>query len=695
VCEVFVYCVSPKTYEKTSIMKSLLFLIPALVSATNPVDQVLSLLQKLYDTVVKDGEVEQKQFEDFADWCEDQAKERQFEIKTAKGQVESLKAMIEKSSADIEAANSRIGDLSQNIGANQADLKAATEIREKENATFKAEERELVQTVDTLRRAQQVISREMQKGQSFAQIPESFKDLTNSLKVIMDAAIFSSQDKGKLQAFMQQGEEGVDAPVAAAYENHSSGIMDTLADLQEKAEGSLAEARKTEVNSRHAFELLRQSLQDELKVQNDSLSNTKKQLAASSEVKATAEGDLAATMKDLNEDESYLKELSRNCQKRAVDAEVSQKSRAEELKALADAKKIIAEATGGATKRQYALVQISATSKTGDLYEQVEKKIKIMGRKDNSSMLVQLAGQIRAAVSMNTDPFAKVKGLIKDMVQRLITEAAEEASHKAFCDKETADNEAKRNKLQASENKLSTRIEKATAGVATLKQQVSELQAALANIAKSQKKMDAQRAGEHEEFVKAHADFTQGVEGIRSALKILREYYQAEGSALVQEPTTSVHAASADSGNGIISMLEIAESDFARSVAEAQAAEDDAVEVYEETTKENQVSTATKKAAAEGKVQETARLEQVISDATSDRDGVQEELNAVLEYLEKLRPQCTTEPESYEDRKARRESEIEGLKSALNILENETAFVQEADRSSKPAFLARQQLAIA
>merc|ERR1719430_2626168 len=142
-------------------------------------------------------------------------------------------------------------------------------------------------------------------------------------------------------------------------------------------------------------------------------------------------------------------------------------------------------------------------------------------------------------------------------------------------------------------------------------------------------------------------------------------------------------------------MLEIAESDFARSVAEAQAAEDDATSVYEETTKENQVSTATKKAAAEGKVQESSRLEQLISDATSDRDGVQEELNAVLEYLEKLRPQCTTEPESYEDRKARRESEIEGLKSALNILENETAFVQEADRSSKPAFLARQQLAIA
>jgi len=158
---------------------------------------------------------------------------------------------------------------------------------------------------------------------------------------------------------------------------------------------------------------------------------------------------------------------------------------------------------------------------------------------------------------------------------------------------------------------------------------------------------------------------------------VLRDYYQTEGASFVQEPATSTHSGSADSGNGIISILEIAESDFARSLAEANASEDDAVDIHEKTTQDNQVSTATKKAAVEGKTQEAARLEQAISDHTSDRSGVQEELDAVTEYLEKLRPQCTQEPESYEDRKARRENEIEGLKTALDVLENETAFVQE------------------
>lgn len=305
---------------------------------------------------------------------------------------------------------------------------------------------------------------------------------------------------------------------------------------------------------------------------------------------------------------------------------------------------------------------------------------------------MQLSGQIRATVSMNKDAFAKVKGLIQDMIKKLVEDAQAEASHKAFCDKETSENEAKRNKLQAESDKLAARLEKAQAGVASLKQQIADLNKAVADIAKSQQKMDAMRADEHAEYLKAKADFEQGVTGIRGALKVLRDYYAGEGdAAFLQAPATSTHSKSSDSGNGIISLLEVAESDFSRSLAEANAAEEDAVNQYEKTSQENKVSTATKKTSAEGKVQESARLEQLITDASSDKDSVQEELSAVQEYLEKLRPQCTTEPESYEDRKARREHEIEGLKNALQILENETALLQTGSKK----YLRRVQSVIA
>lgn len=668
----------------------LLFLYPSLILAekANPVGRVLDLLSKLYNTVVADGEVEQKQFEKFAEWCEDQSKNRQNEIETGERQESDLKASIEKANADISVLNARIDEISKTVSANEHDLKGATDIRAKEHETFKKEEAKLADTVSTLRRAQQVLSRQLSHGGSFAQASQAFKDLTSSLKVIMDASIFSTTNTKQLKAFLQGGseEEGVDAPEVRAYESHSNGILDILADMQDKAEGMLDETRKTEVNARHAYELLAQSLKNELSVQNEDLSATKTQLFSASEEKGASEGSLSTTQKDLAEDRKYVKELSVNCQQRAVDAEISQKSREEELKALAEARKIIEESVGGAAGRQYrGFLQVNSNQvaqKSDEVFEHVAQKIKALGKEEHNFMLTQLAGQIRSAVSMNADPFEKVKGLIKEMITRLLVQANEEATHKAFCDKETSKNEAKRNKLQAEVNKLTTRIEAATVGATRLKQEIAELQAAISDISKSQKNIDEMRAGEHNEFIKAKADFEQGLEGIRGALRLLREYYQNGGASLLQTeqkatPTTSTHSKNIDSAGGIISILEVAESDFARSLAEAQAAEDDAVAAYDKTTQENKVSSATKKTNVAGKEKEVQHLEQQIGNASSDRSGSQSELQAVLEYLEKLRPQCTVVPESYDQRKARREQEIEGLKQALNILENEVAFAQQ------------------
>jgi len=698
---------------KAIIMKCFFLLAPALLCTAlhieaNPVGQVLKLLQRLYDTIVADGKKEQKQFESFSAWCEDASRERRGDIETGSAQVEDLNAGIDKATANISVLQSRYEEISSVVAANTGDLKAARNIRDKEQATFKKEEDELVDTVATLRRAQQVLQRHyFPKGRSrsFAQAPQAFQELTNSLGVIMDASLFSIEDTKKLKAFLQSEEEdgapNVKAPPDEGAETHGGSIMDILADMQEKAEGMLAEARKTEVNARHNYELLAQSLTDALKVQNEDLSATKLQLGRSKEARGNAQGALATTSKGLVEDKNYLRELTANCQQRAQDYEISQKSRAEEVKALAEAKQIIEEATGDAQKRAYnkqkeqnnSFFQVGA--RNPEIFDQVEARIKKLGKKDGNFLLTQLAGQIRAAVTMSVDPLEKVKKLIREMITRLTMESQEEASHKAFCDKETATNEVKRIKLQAQADKLATQVEKAQSDVATLKGEISLLQSAISNIALSQRELDALRLAEHEEFMKAKSDFQQGLDGIRSALRILREYYAKQGeqkdAELIQEPASGGRV---DSASGIIGILDVAEQDFARSLAESQAAEDDAQEVYTKTTQENKVVASTKQQGVEEKTQEVQRLEQQIGNATSDNDGVHEELSAVLEYLEKLRPQCTVKVDSYEVRKERRESEIEGLKESLNILENEV-FLAQLNSASGPFLAAKTKSHIA
>merc|ERR1719352_819462 len=78
---------------------------------------------------------------------------------------------------------------------------------------------------------------------------------------------------------------------------------------------------------------------------------------------------------------------------------------------------------------------------------------------------------------------------------------------------------------------------------------------------------------------------------------------------------------------------------------------------------------ATKEMEIKGKQSELKMLKSTSTDLGSDKDGVSAELDAVLEYLDKLKPQCETKVPSYAERKAAREAEIEGLKSALEILE--------------------------
>merc|ERR1711933_124364 len=98
-------------------------------------------------------------------------------------------------------------------------------------------------------------------------------------------------------------------------------------------------------------------------------------------------------------------------------------------------------------------------------------------------------------------------------------------------------------------------------------------------------------------------------------------------------------------------------------------------------SQENEVTKTTKEQDVKYKTQESKSLDKTAAEYSADRDTANTELAAVDEYYAKIKDRCIAKPETYEDRKARREAEIKGLKSALSILEDETALVQRKPRS--------------
>merc|ERR1712129_603005 len=372
-----------------------------------------------------------------------------FEIKTGKAEVADLKAAIDEETSIAAALDTRVEELTASIATDEADLVAATQIRKKENADFVAEEKELSEVIDALQRAIGILEREMAKhGASMMQIKNA-GSLAKTLQMLVEASTLSIADAKGISALVQtqqnsdEGETG--APDPAVYKAQSGGIVDTLGDLMEKAESQLAELRNKETAALHQFESLKQSLEDKIKYETKELDEAKTGIAASNEKKATAEGDLEVTTKNLNEDVLALSELHHECLTKAQDYEAETKSRGEELTAIASAKKTIQETTSGAADLSYGFGQVSFLQRSQSGGLQVVRFFRELAQQKHFPALAQLSLRMDATIrASDGDPFAKVKGLIQDMIETLEKEAEADATEKAYCDKELAESNAKK-----------------------------------------------------------------------------------------------------------------------------------------------------------------------------------------------------------------------------------------------------------
>jgi len=677
-------------------MKSGLAMIALLVCAafspmasaeeSSPIEKILEMISDLQSKIIAEGTEAQKVYDEFAEWCEDRSTSLGFEIKTGKSDVAELTATIEEETSSIAALETKIEELSSSIQADEADLTAATGIREKEAADFAAEERELTTVISMLERATSILSKEMAKsGASMLQL-KSATSVTDALAVMVQASVLSSADASRLTALVQSSQESTDsdsdmgAPAAAVYEGHSDGIIGTLEGLTEKAEGQLNKARKEETTAIQNYQMLKQSLSDEISYAEKDMAKAKKSMSASAEKKSAAEGDLDVTSKDLAEDVNTKATLHHDCMSGAEEFELGTKSRGEELKALATAKKVISETTGGAASQSYDLNQLSFLQRTSissraDLAKvEVVRYIRDLARKTHAPALAQLASRMSSAMRLGAaageDPFMKIKSLITEMISTLEAEAEEDASQKAYCDKELSDADAKNADLTAESDKLSSSIAQKKAASAKLKEQVATLNSELASAAKAKGEADKLRAEEKAAFDKNSAEMALGIKGVKMALKVLKEYYAKADKS---------HDAAEGAGSGIISLLEVCESDFAGNLAKEETEEATRAEAYEQNTQENKVAKTSKESDVKYKTQEHVSLDKEVAALSGDRDTTNTELSAVNEYWAKLTDRCVAKPESYEERKKRREAEIAGLKEALEILSG-TGLIQGSSR---------------
>jgi len=322
---------------------------------------------------------------------------------------------------------------------------------------------------------------------------------------------------------------------------------------------------------------------------------------------------------------------------------------------------------------------MKATTPRDRLVELLKTKSKEL----KSSVLSTLATKVAA------DPFAKIKKLVQELIERLLQEAADEANHKGWCDKELTNAKQQRTYKADAVKMLNSQLENAEAKRDKLAEEIATLTTELAELNDSLSTTTAFRAAESAENAATVSEAEEGEAAVSQALDVLDHFYKtaAKATVLVQRkithkgveddlPDTGFEGANKGSqgeATGIIGMLEVIKSDFARTIKETEKAEKEADTEFVEFERTTKVSISTKDTTKTANEAEKAATVTEISDALTDMREEQTLLDKALQELEELRPACIDTGMSYEERVARREQEIEALNEALCILDAEGA----------------------
>merc|ERR1712166_1285392 len=165
------------------------------------------------------------------------------------------------------------------------------------------------------------------------------------------------------------------------------------------------------------------------------------------------------------------------------------------------------------------------------------------------------------------------------MVAKLEAEAEADATKKAYCDKELAETNQKKDDKTAEIEKFSAKIEQQAAQAAKLKGEIATLESELAALIRAQATMDKIRAEEKAAWEVNSAETEKGLNGIKLALKVLNEYYAKADKA---------HSSGDGASTGIIGLLEVCESDFSKALTEMNAEEQSSAAAYDQESKENE-----------------------------------------------------------------------------------------------------------
>merc|ERR1719174_374879 len=411
--------------------------------------------------------------------------------------------------------------------------------------------------------------------------PASLMSLKSVIKTIRQAAFMgdamghSPKNQQALAALLQQDPE---VPMED-FTFHSEEIISMIEGLVSDFKTKFSEVKIEETKAVSDFDLQLQADTDERATAAKDLKDTNELKAEKMEAIAASSKELTETSATLTDDQNYLKDLTEKCNAKSKEWDQRSQMRQDELTALTTALTIVKNGVASkTTEKTVRLVQSAAkvsphsfVADDSDAEDDTEDDedlsfVQLSSPREKISLVAtgakkflqsdsprdrviallkaksaQLDSPVLAALATKAaaDPFVKIKKLIQELIERLLQEAADEANHKGWCDKEFGKAKQSRGMKAEAVKSLNEALaksealrDKLTEEIAILTKEIDELEAALAKTTKERNDESAENAA-------TVSEAQEGQAAVEQAIGVLEKFYKTAAKAEVFVQTSS------------------------------------------------------------------------------------------------------------------------------------------------------------
>jgi len=677
-------------------------------AAMNPVRKVVTMLQAMQKKVAAEGEKEKELYEKYMCYCKNSGSDLETSIAAAETKSPQV-------ASDIEQAEAQKAQLDQDLVSHKADRDAAkgavadaTAIREKAAGEYAEKKASYGSDITSIEKAVAALNKGM--GGAFLQstAASTLKQVVQSVENLNEA------DRQDLMAFLQ-GQQGSD------YAPSSGSIVGILKELQDSMAAGLAEETAAEEAASKEFDELMVAKKKEIASLTKSIEVKTVRSGETAVSIVNMKNDLSDTEAALYEDKKFLADMSKNCATKTAEWDEIQKTRAQELLALADTIKVLNDDDAldlfkkTLPSAASSFVQVKAKSAS----IQARALAIIHAAQRQSAPRHQQLDLIALALHGGNKGFEKVLVMIDDMVALLKKEQTDDDSKKEYCGTELDTSDDKKKALERSVSDAESAIAEAEEGIATLTSEIKALEEGIKALDKSVAEATADRKDENEAYTELMAQDSAAVELLAFAKNRLNKFYNPKlyvappkrdlsaedkivvgfGGTAAPTPapggiagtgvevlaqislhsddktapppppeTFGAYSTKSEESTGVISMIDMLVKDLDKEMTTAQADEKNAQADYESMMGDSAEKRASDTKSLTEKNGAKADTEAALEAHKEDKASTTAELMGTLETIKALHSECDWLIQYFDVRKEARASEVESLGTAKAVL---------------------------